>query len=69
MCLPFLHLAAPLSGWYADRGGTVASTLACAICAAPFYILIFIKGPLAYFLVMFAVLSECTRPCRSRNHS
>ncbi|RDX43975.1 MFS general substrate transporter [Lentinus brumalis] len=49
--------SAPLSGWYADRGGTVASTLVCAICTVPFYILIFIKGPLVYFLVMFAFLN------------
>ncbi len=36
----------------------MASTLVCAICTVPFYILIFIKGPLVYFLVMFAFLSK-----------
>ncbi|RPD81570.1 MFS general substrate transporter [Lentinus tigrinus ALCF2SS1-7] len=50
-------ISSPLSGWYADRGGTVTSTLVCAICTVPFYVLIFIKGPLAYFLVMFAILN------------
>ncbi|KAI0719113.1 major facilitator superfamily domain-containing protein [Cerioporus squamosus] len=50
-------ISSPLSGWYADRGGTVASTLVCATCTVPFYVLIFIKGPLAYFLAMFAILN------------
>ncbi len=36
----------------------MASTLVCAICTVPFYVLIFIKGPLVYFLVMFAFLSK-----------
>lgn len=51
--------ASPLTGWYADRGGTIMSTLVCLVCNIPFYILIFIKGPLAYFIAMFACLSEC----------
>lgn len=39
----------------------MASTLVCAIGTVPFYVLIFIKGPLAYFLVMFAFLSKFVR--------
>ncbi|KAI0757424.1 MFS general substrate transporter [Daedaleopsis nitida] len=50
-------ISSPLTGWYSDRGGTLASTLVCMIGSIPFYILIFIKGPLVYFLVMFALLN------------
>ncbi|KAI0735682.1 MFS general substrate transporter [Earliella scabrosa] len=46
----------PLSGWLADTRGTTFSTLICIIGTFPFWILIFIKGPLAYFIVMFGCL-------------
>ncbi|KAI0762569.1 MFS general substrate transporter [Fomes fomentarius] len=49
-------ISSPLSGWYSDRGGTTLSTLICLMGTIPFWVLIFIKGPLAYFIVMFGCL-------------
>ncbi|KAL1952322.1 hypothetical protein VTO73DRAFT_1471 [Trametes versicolor] len=50
-------ISSPLSGWYADRGGTIVSTAICLVCALPFWVLIFIHVDLAYFLAMYALLN------------
>lgn len=57
MELTHIPAASPLSGWYADRGGTIVSTAICLVCALPFWVLIFIHVDLAYFLAMYALLS------------
>ncbi|KAI0367508.1 MFS general substrate transporter [Pilatotrama ljubarskyi] len=50
-------VSSPLSGWYADRGGTTTSTIVCLLGSLPFWFLIFIRVNLAYFLVMFGFLN------------
>ncbi len=62
------HAASPLSGWYADRGGTIVSTAICLVCALPFWVLVFIHVDLAYFLVMYALLSKCFPRCDRSLH-
>ncbi|KAI0666238.1 MFS general substrate transporter [Trametes maxima] len=49
--------SAPISGWYADRGGTIISTVLCLLGSLPFWCLIIIRSHLAYFIVMFALLN------------
>ncbi|CDO70927.1 hypothetical protein BN946_scf184829.g35 [Trametes cinnabarina] len=50
-------VSSPVSGWYADRGGTIVSTLVCLIGAIPFWCLLTVHSNLAYFIVMFALLN------------
>ena len=50
--------ASPLSGWYADRGGTIVSTVVCLVGSLPFWCLLVIRSHLAYFITMFALLSK-----------
>lgn len=55
-------IASPLAGWYADRGGTIVSTLVCLVGALPFWGVIIVQVNLAYFIAMFACLSESRLP-------
>ncbi|KAI0825235.1 MFS general substrate transporter [Trametes gibbosa] len=50
-------VSSPLSGWYADRGGTIISTFICLVGAFPFWFLLFIPSNLAYFISMYALLN------------
>ncbi|KAI1786300.1 MFS general substrate transporter [Ganoderma leucocontextum] len=50
-------ISSPLSGWYADRRSTIASTLICLICSLPFWCLIAFKGNIVYFILMFACIN------------
>ncbi|KAJ8473714.1 hypothetical protein ONZ51_g7690 [Trametes cubensis] len=50
-------ISSPLSGWYADRGGTIVSTVVCLVGSLPFWCLLVIRSHLAYFITMFALLN------------
>ncbi|KAI8983350.1 MFS general substrate transporter [Trametes punicea] len=50
-------VSSPVSGWYADQGGTIVSTLVCLVGSLPFWCLLIIRSNLAYFLVMFTFLN------------
>ncbi|KAI0325628.1 MFS general substrate transporter [Cubamyces sp. BRFM 1775] len=50
-------ISSPLSGWYADRGGTIVSTVVCLVGSLPFWCLLIVRSHLAYFITMFALLN------------
>ncbi|KAL7285847.1 hypothetical protein ACG7TL_000956 [Trametes sanguinea] len=50
-------ISSPVSGWYADRGGTIVSTVVCLIGAIPFWCLLVVHTNLAYFIAMYALLN------------
>ena len=52
-----ITIASPLSGWYADKKGALAATLVFMIGSVPFFILVILKEPVAFFLVMFSFVS------------
>ncbi|KAH9891124.1 MFS general substrate transporter [Cubamyces lactineus] len=58
-------ISSPLSGWYADRGGTIVSTVVCLVGSLPFWCLLIIRSHLAYFITMFALLNLFATGCIS----
>lgn len=47
--------SSPLSGWFADKKGSEVVAFVCLILSLPWWVVVIIQGPLALFIVAFAV--------------
>ena len=57
MSINNLHIASPLTGWYADRSGTEWVTFLCLLLAVPWWVVMTLQSSLPLFLVAFVIES------------